>query len=61
MRIPAAYCGVVGFKPSYGRLSRHGLVAYASSLDTPGIISRNVATAVDFIGTAPSLPRALVE
>ncbi|KAI7895174.1 amidase signature domain-containing protein [Mucor mucedo] len=42
VRMPASYCGLVGFKPSYGRCSRHGLVAYANSLDTVGILTRNV-------------------
>jgi aspartyl-tRNA(Asn)/glutamyl-tRNA(Gln) amidotransferase subunit A len=41
-RLPAAYCGVVGFKPSYGIVSRWGLVAYASSLDTVGFIGTRV-------------------
>ncbi|TPX65064.1 glutaminyl-tRNA synthase (glutamine-hydrolysing) [Spizellomyces sp. 'palustris'] len=45
VRTPAAYTGIVGFKPSYGRFSRRGLVAYASSLDTIGLLTKKVVDA----------------
>lgn len=66
VRQPADFCGVVGMKPSYGRVSRHGLIAYGSSFDQIGVLANNVedvalvlsviAGADDFDSTVSSFP-----
>ena len=45
IRKPAAYCGIVGYKPTYGMISRYGLFPFASSLDHLGVLTRNVKDA----------------
>ena len=57
IRKPAAYCGIVGYKPTYGMISRYGLFAFASSLDHCGVLTRSVRDVAIVIDTMKGIDK----
>ena len=57
VRQPAAMCGVTGIKPTYGRVSRHGMIAYASSLDQAGVFATSAADCATVLGAMAGFDR----
>ncbi len=57
IRKPAAYCGIVGYKPTYGLISRYGVFPFASSLDHCGVFSRNVTDAAIVVDTMKGIDK----
>lgn len=57
IRKPAAYCGIVGYKPTYGMISRYGLFPFASSLDHCGVLTRNVRDAAIVVDTMKGIDK----
>ena len=57
IRCPAAFCGIVGLKPSYGRVSRYGLIAYANSLEQIGPMGKTVTDVSDLMGVIAGYDR----